>query len=192
MKKIPTLFQRDPDNMARVLPEVHPACLWVLNGEGWPTRKLDGMCCAFVDIDLARGIFVRRREVKKGKPVPEDFVLVETDETTGKSVGWVPVGSGPEDAYFIKAFSRFPGRPEPGTYELVGPKSQGGVEGYAEHTLIAHHDSDLRIQEEVPRDFDGLRDWLEGKNIEGIVWHHPDGRMAKIKGRDFGHVRPKP
>ena len=22
--------------------------------------------------------------------------------------------------------------------------------------------------------------------IEGIVWHHPDGRMAKIKARDFG------
>ena len=23
-------------------------------------------------------------------------------------------------------------------------------------------------------------------DIEGIVWHHPDGRMAKIKRRDFG------
>jgi len=22
--------------------------------------------------------------------------------------------------------------------------------------------------------------------MEGIVWHHPDGRMVKIKGVDFG------
>jgi hypothetical protein len=26
-------------------------------------------------------------------------------------------------------------------------------------------------------------------NIEGIVWHHPDGRMAKLKLRDFGVKR---
>ena len=25
--------------------------------------------------------------------------------------------------------------------------------------------------------------WMSG--IEGIVWHHPDGRMAKLKGRDI-------
>jgi hypothetical protein len=43
--------------------------------------------------------------------------------------------------------------------------------------------------EPPPRDFDGLRTWLAGKDIEGIVWHHPDGRMAKIKLRDFGLKR---
>jgi hypothetical protein len=32
---------------------------------------------------------------------------------------------------------------------------------------------------------------LAGKDIEGIVWHHSDGRMAKIKLRDFGHKRPR-
>jgi hypothetical protein len=25
------------------------------------------------------------------------------------------------------------------------------------------------------------------KDIEGIVWHHPDGRMVKIKKKDFGY-----
>ena len=187
MKKIPTLFQRDPDNMARVLPEVHPDCRWVLNGEGWPTRKLDGMCCAIVD-----GIFVKRREVKKGKPAPEGFVLVETDEATGKSVGWVPVGDGPEDAYFREAFDNHFCKPGDGTYELIGPKSQGNVENFGGHAMVPHKGGMLKLlQDEVPRDFDSLRDWLEGKDIEGVVWHHPDGRMAKIKGRDFGHVRPK-
>lgn len=37
-----------------------------------------------------------------------------------------------------------------------------------------------------PRRFDLLREWFRGKNIEGIVWHHPDGRMVKIKKKDFG------
>jgi hypothetical protein len=37
----------------------------------------------------------------------------------------------------------------------------------------------------VPRDFDGLARYLDGLGHEGIVWHHPDGRMAKLKVRDF-------
>ena len=27
---------------------------------------------------------------------------------------------------------------------------------------------------------------VANNNLEGIVWHHPDGRWAKIKRRDFG------
>jgi hypothetical protein len=34
--------------------------------------------------------------------------------------------------------------------------------------------------------FDELRDYLSEGSIEGIVFHHNDGRMAKIKCRDFG------
>ena len=44
MHKIPTLFRRDPDDRKRVLPEANPACQWVLDGEGTPTRKYDGTC----------------------------------------------------------------------------------------------------------------------------------------------------
>lgn len=29
-------------------------------------------------------------------------------------------------------------------------------------------------------------------NVEGVVWHHPDGRMVKIKTRDFGLTRGRP
>ena len=42
---------------------------------------------------------------------------------------------------------------------------------------------------DVPRTFDGLREWLHDRDIEGLVFHHPDGRMAKIKLRDFGMKR---
>lgn len=27
--------------------------------------------------------------------------------------------------------------------------------------------------------------WAGERGWEGIVWHHPDGRMAKLKARDF-------
>jgi len=35
--------------------------------------------------------------------------------------------------------------------------------------------------------FDTLRRDLSGDcfRYEGVVWHHPDGRMAKLKRRDF-------
>lgn len=43
--------------------------------------------------------------------------------------------------------------------------------------------------EENPRTFEELKVFLKGRDIEGIVWHHRDGRMAKIKARDFGWRR---
>jgi hypothetical protein len=46
------------------------------------------------------------------------------------------------------------------------------------------------VYADVPRTLVGLREWLRDKNIEGIVSHHPDGRMANIKKRDFGMKRP--
>jgi len=42
-----------------------------------------------------------------------------------------------------------------------------------------------------PRDFANLRSWLAQVPIEGVVWHHEDGRMAKIKRKDFDLEWPK-
>ncbi|MFC5181831.1 hypothetical protein [Actinomadura harenae] len=39
--------------------------------------------------------------------------------------------------------------------------------------------------EGVPLDYDGLAAWLHAHPYEGIVWHHPDGRLAKLKRRDM-------
>jgi hypothetical protein len=51
------------------------------------------------------------------------------------------------------------------------------------HDLIKH--SMAIVLEDAPRDFDALAVWLRANPYEGIVWHHQDGRMAKIKARDF-------
>ena len=54
--------------------------------------------------------------------------------------------------------------------------------------LVRHAFADI-FDPEPPRTFAELRRWLAGQDIEGLVWHHPDGRMAKIKRRDFGLER---
>lgn len=191
MKKIPTLFMRDDER--RVLNTVHPDCGWVIDGEGWPTLKLDGACCM---IDRS-GRFWRRRVVKKGKGIPDRFFLIEHDEATGKTVGWVPISwDAPEDKYFMEGRKHLAEQYRnmvipAGTYELVGPKVQGNAEGRSSHHLTLHADLGLDDADPdiVPRTFDELREWLEDEDIEGIVWHHPNGRMAKIKKRDFGMER---
>jgi hypothetical protein len=179
MKKIPTIFKRNPENMARVLPEINSECEWVAKGEGVATRKYDGTCCMI----KGRRLF-KRREIRRGKKQPADFILEEYDPNTGKSFGWVPVSCDrPEDKYHCEAWFNQPGLPD-GTYELVGPKIQGNPEKYPQHTLISH--ANVEIYPDCPRTFEGLCAWLSDKDIEGIVFHHPDGRMAKIKKRDFG------
>jgi len=183
MKKIPTIFKRNPENMKELLNIPHKDCHWVFSGEGVATKKYDGTCCKIQD-----GKFFKRREVKKGKEVPDGFVEENFDEGTGKRVGWVWVDPElKENKYHVLAFSE---TLEDGTYELVGPKIQGGAEYYGMYHLIRHEDaaiySDLKPE---MRTFDGLKKFLEKENTEGIVFHHPDGRMAKIKKRDFGLKR---
>lgn len=184
MKKIPTLFKRDWNgDRSRVLAEIHEDCNWVVAGEGWPTRKLDGTSCL-----VREGRLYKRRELRKDDKTPENFEAVENDAETGKIVGWVLVGNGPEDRWHREAFSRS-STFDPGTYELVGPKIQGNPEQYAQHELVPHSAVELECGRDVLRTFDGLRAWLTTQDIEGIVFHHSDGRMAKIKLRDFGFKR---
>lgn len=62
---------------------------------------------------------------------------------------------------------------------------QGNPERRDAHVLV-RHDASLTFADQPPRDFEGLKAWMTGRDVEGIVWHHPDGRMAKLKLRDFG------
>ena len=177
MKKVPTLFNRDFANNPRfVTQELNPAAQWVVDGEGVATRKYDGTCCA-----ITNGVFYRRHEVKPGGVEPYGFMLADHDETTGKKQGWVEVGNGNEDKWHREAYAKLESKTD-GTFELLGPKVQGNPENYTEHTLVRHSDAEVL---DAPRDFDGLKEYLRDKEIEGIVWHHPDGRMVKIKRRDF-------
>lgn len=183
MKKIISLFQRNYDGDRLVRDEIVPGAEWVIAGEGIPTRKMDGTCCLIQD-----GQLFKRHEVKHGKTPPSNFVPAsEVDSETGKQQGWVPVGSEPDSIYHREAFG--PGGLLDGTYELLGPKVQGNPEGFDHHILWPHGSEVLST--DTPRDFDGLKKYFEVCDIEGIVWHHPDGRMVKIKKKDFG-LRRRP
>jgi hypothetical protein len=223
VRKIPTLFRRDPDNPKTVLPEVHPDCQWVLDGEGTPTRKWDGTCVGYFPVvqgevringgigshevnepgDLA-ATWLARREVKPGKTPPPGFLPIQTDEVTGKTVGWEPVEQSAFARWHADALTRgaetgyltVDSYPRSGpevfaTYELCGPKINGDPGGLGVHMLIRHGyvaATEQWAMAEMGLDFASLRTWLlddARAPWEGIVWHHLDGRMAKLKKRDF-------
>lgn len=186
MKKIPTLYLRNPDNLSQVTEEVHPECLWVIQGEGVPLKKYDGTSCK-----IQGKHFYKRREVKKDKKVPVMFIEESFDPVTGKRTGWVPVM--PEDRWHIEAWEHYPdGARFDGTYELVGPKINGNPENFFTHELLRHKGAPEIILPDQGKDTfqQSLINYLGDNAIEGIVWHHPDGRMAKIKRRDFGFAWP--
>ncbi|MCK5603858.1 hypothetical protein KAR91_18370, partial [Candidatus Pacearchaeota archaeon] len=99
-----------------------------------------------------------------------------------KIQGWVSVGEGNEDKYHRSAFEQEQNLPD-GTYELIGEKVQGNPEKITGHTLINHANADK--YPDFPHNFEGIKAVLKNTVIEGIVWHHPDGRMVKIKRKDF-------
>jgi hypothetical protein len=193
MKKIPTLFIRDPKDRAHVTRDINPGCEWVTAGEGVATIKWDGTCTL---LDEA-GDWWARREVKPGKKAPDGFREEQHDEVTGKRVGWEPMANSPFRKFHTEALAMTgptliaAGPMTPGTYELVGPKIQGNPDGFATHLLIRHGWAALSAREatkNAPRDYDGLSKWFRTRLYEGLVWHHPDGRMVKIKQRDFPSV----
>ncbi|VXC07763.1 hypothetical protein [Aeromicrobium sp. 9AM] len=185
MKKIPTLFVRDAEDRRYVTDEVTPGCEWVITGEGVATRKYDGTCMAKLE-----GIgWVARREVKPGKTPPPGFIEVDRDEATGKIVGWEPAQQSSFVKFWREAIEGKHADHPYGTYELCGPKINGNPEGFDRHALISHdRAAKVNLFESVSPDlgdmefvFRTIRSW----GWEGIVWHHPDGRMAKLKARDF-------
>ena len=177
MQKIPTLFMRAADHM--VVDIVDPQCQWVLDGEGIPTRKWDGTACLIRDGRLYKRLNHKRVDV----PPPEGWIHWSFEPHVKHGHGWVPVGDGPEDHLHREVIGA--GWTE-GTYELCGPGIQKNPEGFDRMVLVRHG---AWLCSVPTRTFDGLRDWLRDADIEGIVFHHPDGRMAKIKGRDFGFKR---
>ncbi len=198
MKKIKTVFVVDRNNGNLALPIALESSAWVLNGEGVATVKYDGTSC-MVDGGVLYKRMDRKLEKrfakKKGrdgfimtremfKEAPEGWVPCEPspDLRTGHWPGWVPVREdAPEDRWHIEAWSAADGLDD-GTYELVGPKVQANRYALEHHELWQHGNDVV----EVPRDFEGLRDWIASNHQEGLVFHHADGRMAKLRRKDFG------
>lgn len=137
---------------------------------------------------IKNGELYARYDVKKGRSAPEGFIPAqEHDAVTGHWPGWVKCDRDDSQwKWHFEAFDDAARNFADGTYELCGPKIQNNPDGYNTHVLIPHGQDDIS---DVPRTFSELKEWLQDKDIEGIVWHHPDGRMVKIKKKDFGLSR---
>jgi hypothetical protein len=168
VEKIPTVYERDETRRGRpVTPVLKPECLWVERGEGLATIKLDGM-----NVKVVGGVLYKRQKPDEGVYDEASYVPARRDD--------------PADRYLFEAFLAAAAWPD-GIYEALGPKIQGNPERYERHTLVRVVPPEpWLILEGVPRTFEGLREFLAAHDLEGIVLHHPDGRKAKIKKRDFG------
>lgn len=185
MKKMPTVFVRDyGDGTRYVTDKVTPGCEWVLTGEGTASRKYDGTCVMLDE----HGKWWARREVKPGKSEPPNFVPVDRDDFTNKVMGWEPIEQSSFAKYHAEALAYgTPTEGIPGTYELVGERINGNPERYAGHDLVRHEDAEPFAF--TDRSYGELRRVLtflhEKYGYEGVVFKHPDGRMAKLKAKDF-------
>lgn len=184
MDKIPTVFERD--EAFRVVNKVKPGCEWVLDGEGQATEKLDG---ANVRLTIRSGQCVRLE--KRRNPT-------KRQKAAGIIDGWYVDAddSGPEDKWIYEAMQNTDVASWPDgehSAEALGPRIQGNPLGLEAHCCMPFN-LNAPVYEALPRNFEALAEVLveleskyaPSKLAEGVVFHHPDGRRAKIKRKDFG------
>lgn len=191
MKKIPCLFRID--HVAHVATsELNPVAVErIKNGkEIRATIKRDGTALFF---DGEK--WFARRQVRSGKPFPENFILEETDPNTGNSFGWEPIEASPFFKFFKNALENINFIPFVGTFELAGPKIQGG----AEKTEDGNHIIFIHGSEEC--DFPDIQKIIDDPNIkelllpfaeewkksgqEGVVLWIDGTPSVKIRAKDF-------
>lgn len=183
MEKIPTIFNRG-DNF-RVIDQVREGCEWVFSGEGTATEKVDG---TNVRLTIRAGQCVRVE--KRRNPT-------KVQKKNGVFDGWYVDADeyGQEDKWIYEAVGNTEVKSWPDgehSCEALGPKIQGNPLGL-EHHLCVPFDLEIPSYDEIPRSYDGLYKALTELEsryspahlAEGIVFHHSDGRRAKIKRKDF-------
>lgn len=185
MKKIKTLYKKDPSDLSRVTNEVDPSNQWVLDCGSLviPTRKYDGTACAIIDWQL-----YKRYDVKKGKKVPDWAIpCQDPDPITWHRPHRVKCDrSNPEDKRHYEWYDNLEDKKD-WTYELCGERIQWNPEKIEWHKLIKHGMTILDVSD---FSFEWLKKYLSENDIEWIVFYlASDGRMCKIRKKDFGIVR---
>lgn len=182
MKKIPTLFERvynDKGKIIDIKPIVNKGFEWVLKGEGEATLKYDGSCFAVIN-----GEWYKRYDAKGGKIPPVGAIPCQdaADPVTGHFPHWLKISeTNPSDKWFVKLSHNYC-LPD-GTYEAVGPHFNGNPYGFITDSVYRHGSVKL---DDFPRDFEGMKKYLERHYIEGVVFWKDGKPQCKIKRSDFG------
>jgi len=193
-----TLFEMNYDTNL-VTEIVREECQWAINGEGKATVKIDGTAAIFLNGKLhkrfdrkLRKKFSLKNKRLGGKLAIEDHMFKDLplgaiacqlpDPITFHQPFWVEVTDSPEDRWFQEALSLHPVLIEGATYELIGEKVQNNIYNIKGHKLVPHGAEEIN---DILLTYDGIKKWLFNNYVEGIVFHHPDGRMCKIRRKDM-------
>ena len=188
MEKIPTIFNRGPD--FKVMDEIREGCEWVFAGEGKATEKLDG---TNVRLTVRAGTVLTGTVVRVEKRRNPSKV----QKAQGISTPWYVDAdeAAKEDKWIFEAVSNtdtsnFPEGEH--SCEALGPRIQGNPLGLENHLCVPFNLA-IPVFEDIPLTFDAMQEFITGLEskfspnnpVEGIVFHHSDGRRAKIKIKDF-------
>lgn len=186
MEKIPTIFERGEHGL--VINKPVPGTEWVFAGEGVATEKLDG---TNVRLTVRNGTIVRVE--KRRNPTKEQ-------KGDGIRDPWYVDASilNPQDKHIMRAAeSTYAQDLADGEHccEAVGGKIQGNPLGLSvTHCVPFNEPGHMPFYDNFPREFIEMHAALRcmfsqyygsTELAEGIVFHHPDGRRAKIKRKDF-------
>jgi hypothetical protein len=187
MDKIPTIFERGDD--FAVVDRPRPGCEWVFAGEGQATEKLDG---TNVRLTIRSGQVVRVEKRRNPSKLQKQQGIID---------GWYVDADphGADDKWIYEAVRGTDTASWPDgehSCEALGPRIQGNPLNLDTHRCVPFN-LQIPVYQEVPRTYQGLRELLAhldsrfapGELAEGIVFHHPDGRRAKIKRKDYPRPR---
>lgn len=207
MKKIKTVFKIDRVSELAIN-ELNANMEWVLEGDGIATVKFDGTSVFYqnghwykrFDRKLSKKGQRRRQSLlKKGdafilqdsdlRVLPEGAIALEQapDPVTFHYPYWVPAPFDlPENKYLKEAVESLETVVEEGSYELIGPSVNCNPYALTVHRVVKHGASVIEELSSTRLSFEIIRQWLINNDGEGLVFHHEhDGRMAKIRRKDF-------
>jgi len=199
MKKIPTIFPKDPNDLGRIINGT------LMNGIQHFKIKIDGTATMIKDGKPYARLDVKIFKRKKGKIInytrdeiisklPEGSIACqEPDEKSGHWPHWIPVTeNNPSQKYILEGFNNLKNIID-GTYECIGPKIQGNPHGEDKHIWIPHFHEKLKIDipelknEEV---FDFFKEFFIDFPYEGCVAYNEfQEPIGKIRRSDFNYYK---
>ena len=198
MKKIPTIFPKDPTDLGQVTDGV------LMPGIEHFKIKIDGTACMIKDGKPFCRFDAKLFKRKKGKVIhytmeevisklPHGAIACQKpDEKSGHFPHWIPVlDTDPGQKYILEGFLNLGDTLIDGTYECVGPKLQGNPHGEDKHLWIPHFNDKLKLfhlfrihTENKPFEF--LKDFLKDFKYEGLVAYDSNNLpIGKIRRSDF-------